>query len=182
MKCDTLLQGQGRCCTGGSGAPGCMAPLDCCKFRNSGCTTPPPKLAPAPAPLIAEPLALITPGPAPIEIAAPAPAPVIIQTPALGPVIIEAPVPAPVVVGTPAPAPIVEVSAPAPVLLETQPPPAAVKDVFLTRARVVHPAAQVPAPAPAPRCAASPAVCSKCQTLLSERLILLYTCIPLCVN
>ena len=140
-QCETLLalQGQGKCCTGGSGTPGCMAPLDCCKFRNTGCTVPPPQLAPAPAPLVA-----------PLLIA-PAPAPIIIETPAPAPIVIETPAPAPIITETPAPAPFVyEPPAPAPVPIEPLASPAAVKDVFLTRKRVVTTAARVPVPAPAP--------------------------------
>ena len=71
--CGACVQGQGSCCTGSSGAPGCMAPLDCCKFRNTGCNAVPPVLAPAPAPLVSE-----APAALPALVAeAPAPAPVV---------------------------------------------------------------------------------------------------------
>ena len=71
--CCFCLQGQGSCCTGSSGAPGCMAPLDCCKFRNTGCSAIPPVLAPAPAPLVSEAPAALPP----LVVEAPAPAPVV---------------------------------------------------------------------------------------------------------
>lgn len=144
------VKGQGKCCTGGDGTPGCMAPLDCCKFRNTGCAVPPPELAPAPAPLIPESTLLVAPAPAPINSETPAPAPINIETPAPAPLPLEGPAPAPIVLEAPSPAPaIVETPVPAPGPPTTQPVPAAVKDVFLTRTRVVKTAASAPAPAPA---------------------------------
>ncbi|CAL8465732.1 g5268 [Coccomyxa elongata] len=137
-----LWKGQGKCCTGGDGTPGCMAPLDCCKFRNTGCAVPPPELAPAPAPLIPESTLLVAPAPAPIISETPAPAPINVETPVPAPLPLVGPAPAPIVLEAPSPAPaIVETPTPAPTPLTTQPVPAAVKDVFLTRTRVVNTAA-----------------------------------------